>query len=206
MAFRDESGPKGFDVDLVELIAEALGVRAEIVDTPVAAMRGGFPADADLAAGALTAGMAPGLASSAYGETSPVIVWGPSTRGTDLRALRGRRVAAALGSPGERLARQAGAALVGTYLPEQSLTAVAQGRADAAIVEAPEALDFAAGDPASGAASGARLRTTPAGGPAVPLVLVVRPGADDLAAYVSAVIQDLRAQGGLDQLRRRWHL
>jgi polar amino acid transport system substrate-binding protein len=201
MAFRDDAGPRGFDVDLVGLIAQALGVRLAVTDTPLAVMHATFPAGADLAAGALSAGMVPGLATESYGETSPVIVWGPKTAGADLRALRGKRVAAALGSPGERLAREAGATLVGTYLPQQSLTAVAQGRVDAAIAEGPEALDFV-----GGAGSGAHLRTTPAGGPAVPLVLVARPGAGDLAAYATAVIRELRAQGGLDQLRRRWHL
>ncbi|HET7265427.1 MAG TPA: transporter substrate-binding domain-containing protein [bacterium] len=198
MAFRDASGPRGFDVDVVTLIAQALGVRADIVDTPLAAMREGLPPGADLAAGALSAGLVPGLATEPYGDAAPVIVWGAKTSGGTSAELRGRRVAAAAGSPGERLARDAGAFVVTTYLPEQSLAMVAEGRVDAAVAGGPEALGFVSG--------GTGLRASAAGGPSVPLALIVRPGADDLAAYVSGAVRELRGNGGLDRLRRRWRL
>lgn len=198
LAFRDASGPRGFDVDLVGLVARALGVRVEITDTPAAAMREAFPPNADLAAGALFQGMAPGVATDPYGDASPAIVWGGKTPGSGLSALRGKRVATALGGPGERLARDAGATLVTTYLTEQSLALVADGRVDAAIADGPQALGFVSGK--------AGLRTSAAGGPAVPLVLIARPDAADLAAYASAAIRELRSGGGLQQLRLRWHL
>lgn len=198
MAFRDASGPRGFDVDVVTLVAQALGVHADVADMPVAAMREEFPRGADLAAGALSAGTVPGIATEPYADAAPVIVWGAKTSGGAPAELRGRRVAAAAGSPGERLAREAGAAVVTTYLPEQSLAMVADGRVEAAVAGGPEAMGFAWGRTG--------LRTSAAGGPAVPLVLIVRPGADDLAAYVSDIVRGLRANGGLDQLRRRWHL
>jgi len=198
MAFRDASGPRGFDVDLIGLVAQALGVRAEIVDTPMAAMREGFPTGADLAAGALSAGLVPGLATDPYADASPAIVWSRKTSGSTLPALRGKRVAAPIGSPGERLARDAGATLVVTYLPEESLALVADGRADAAIADGPAASDFVSGRTG--------LRTSAAGGPAVPLVFMARPDASDLAGYVSVVIRELASHGGLKQLRQRWHL
>lgn len=198
LAFHDPSGPRGFDVDLVGLVAQALGVRAEIVDIPITAMREAFPASADLAAGALSAGVVPGLATDPYGEASPAVVWGGKTSGNTLPALHGKRVAASIGSPGERLAREAGATLILTYLPEQSLALVADGRVDAAIADGPEAFGFVS--------SRAGLRTSAAGGPAVPLVFITRPDASDLAGYVSAVIRELRSDGGLQQLRQRWHL
>jgi polar amino acid transport system substrate-binding protein len=198
VAFRDASGPRGFDVDLVGLVAQALGVRVEITDTPAAAMREAFPPNADLAAGALSQGMVPGVATDAYGDAAPTIVWSGKTSGSGIAALRGRRVAAALGSAGERLARDAGATLVTTYLQEQSLVLVADGRVDAAITDGPEALGFVSGK--------AGLRTSAAGGPAVPLVLIARQDAADLAAYASAVIRELRSGDGLRQLRLRWHL
>lgn len=198
MAFRDSSGPRGFDVDLIGLVAQALGVRAEIVDLPIAAMREAFPAGADLAAGALSAGIVPGLATDPYADASPVIVWGGKTSGSTLPALRGKRIAAPIGSPGERLARETGATLVVTYLPEQSLALVADGRADAAIADGPEAFGFVSGR--------AGLRTSTVEGPAVSLVLMTRPDAADLATYVSAVIRELASHGGLQLLRQRWHL
>lgn len=198
MAFRDPSGPRGFDVDLIDLVAGSLGVRAEIIDTPIAAMREGVPPNADLAAGALSAGMVPGVATAAYGDASPTIVWAAKTAGSAVGALRGRRVAVSVGSAGERLARDAGATLVATYLPEESLALVADGRVDAAIADGPQALGFVA--------DRTGLRASAAGGPAVSFVLIARPDAADLAAYVSAVIRELDSSGGLAQLRRRWHL
>ncbi|HKX16528.1 MAG TPA: transporter substrate-binding domain-containing protein, partial [bacterium] len=198
MAFRDASGPRGFDIDLVTMVAQGLDVRADITDMPVAAMHEAFPRRADLAAGALSGGIVPGIATEPYTDVAPVIVWGAKTPGSAAADLRGKRVVAAAGSPGEQLARGAGAVVVTTYLPEQSLAMVAEGRVQAAVAGGPEAMGFVWGRTG--------LRTSVASGPDVPLVLVVRPGADDLAVYVSDVVRELRANGGLDQLRRRWHL
>jgi ABC-type amino acid transport substrate-binding protein len=198
MAFRDASGPAGLDIDLIGLVAQSLGVPAEITDLPIAAMADVFPRNEDLAAGALRAGMVPGAPTQAYERASPAVVWGARTAGTAPGALRGKRVAAALGGSGERLAENAGAVVVSTYLPEEALAMAGNGRVDAAIAGGPEALGFVSGR--------ARLRTTQAGGPTTSFVFVARPGAADLAGYVSAVIAELRSNGGLDRLRRRWHL
>ena len=198
MAFRDPSGPRGFDVDLIGLVAQALGVRAEITDTPLAAMRDSFPRNADVAIGALSEGTMPGLATESYADTSQAIVWGGKTSGATPAALRGKRVAAALGGAGELLARGAGAAVTTTYLPEQSLALVAEGRVDAAVADGPEALGFASGRTG--------LRTTDAAAPSVSLVLIARPDAADLAAYATAVIRELRSHDGLKRLQQRWHL
>jgi ABC-type amino acid transport substrate-binding protein len=198
MAFHDTSGVAGFDVDLIGLVAQSLGVRAQITDTAIAAAPDGFPRDEDLAAGALSAGMVPGEATQAYETASLSIVWGTRTSGTALEALRGKRVAVPLGGPGERLARDVGAVVVATYLPQESLAMVGDGRVDAAIADGPEALDFVSGRTG--------LRTSEAGGPVSSFVIIARPGAADLAAYVSAVIEALRSSGGLGQLRRRWNL
>jgi ABC-type amino acid transport substrate-binding protein len=198
MAFRGASGPEGFDVDLAALIARSLGARAVITDTPVGAMRNAFPVNEDLVAGALPAGAVPGTASEVYEDASPAIVWGARTSGTTLQALRGKRVAVSVGRSGERLARDAGATSVLTYLPEESFAMVGDGRVDAAIADGPEALGFVSGRHG--------LRTSALSGSAVSFVVIAGPGAEDLAAYASAVIRELRSSGGLDQLRRRWHL
>lgn len=198
MAFRDPSGPRGFDVDLIGLVAQALGVRVEITDTPLAAMRDSFPPNADVAIGALSEGTVPGVATDPYSDVTPAIVWGSKTSGATLAALRGKRVAAALGKPGERLAREGGASVVVTYLAEHSLALVADGHVDAAIADGPEALSFVSGRTG--------LRTSGTGAPSVSLVFITRPDAADLAAYASAVIRELRSHDGLKQLQQRWHL
>src|SRR5215469_915293 len=184
MAFRDPSGPRGFDVDLIGLVAQALGVRVEIVDTPLAAMRDSFPPNADIAIGAFSQGAVPGVATDSYADASSAIVWGSKTSGSTTAALLGKRVAAALGGSGERVAREAGAVVVTTYLPEQTLALVAEGRVDAAVVDGPEALGFVSGR--------AGLRASDAAASSAPLVFITRPDAADLAAYASAVIRDLR--------------
>jgi ABC-type amino acid transport substrate-binding protein len=198
MAFRDVSGAAGLDVDLVGIVARSLGVRIDITDTPIAVLRNAIPSNEDLAVGALTPGTVPGAETEPYATAFPTIVWGTRTVGTTLGALRGKRVAAAIGRTGERLARDAGATLVLTYLPEESLAMVGDGRADAAIADGPEALAFAAGRRG--------LHTSSAEGVAASFVVVVRPAIPDLAAYVSDVIKALRSSGGLEQLQRRWHL
>ncbi|HYM68752.1 MAG TPA: transporter substrate-binding domain-containing protein, partial [bacterium] len=80
----------------------------------------------------------------------------------------------------------------------QALTAVALGRARAAVADAPLVLDYAAGH--------AGLRVAGGVGAAVPRVVVVSKDAPDLASFVSAALHELDRDGGLARLRERWHL
>jgi len=197
MAYAEAGAPRGFEIDLAGLLAGALGVRLEVVDTPVTTMRTAFPDGVDLLLSALPAGRAPGIPSTPYFVSREAILWrdGAAVRSTD--ALRGLRVAVAAGMSGETLVADAGA-LVVRYLPVDALSAVADGRAQAAVGDGPLLLDFAQTHPHLGVTAGPWRET--------PFVAVARPGAPDLAAFVSASIRDLRRSGGLDQLLRRWHL
>ncbi len=197
MESRDGGVARGFEIDLAVLIADALGVRLDVTDTPVAAMTSAFPQGIDLLLSALPAGRTPGVPSDPYYVSGQALLWreGAPVRTPD--ALRGLRVAVTAGSPGESLARGAGTRIV-TYMPEQALAAIPDGRAQAAVGDLPVVLAFAQAHPHVGATSGPWAT--------VPLVAMARPDAPDLAAFVSAAIQTLRRDGGLEQLRQRWHL
>jgi ABC-type amino acid transport substrate-binding protein len=196
MAFRAGQTPQGFEIDLGTLLARALGVRLEVTDTPLAAMRAGVPRGADVVLSAVRAGQIPGISSTPYYVSGQAILWRDRSPVRSLDALRGRHVAVAAGTPTPADLR--GAVLSVSYLPEQALAAVADGRVEAALGDRPLLLWYAHVHPGLG--------VTPEPGQDVPLVAVVRPDAPDLAAFVSAVIRELRQDGGLVQLRRRWHL
>ncbi len=196
MAYRD-GAPQGFEIDLAGLLAGALGVRLEVVDTPLAAMRTRFPRSVDLLLSALPADGAPGIASIPYYVSGQAILSRDGAAVRTPEALRGLRVAVAPGTPGEALAEGAGA-LVVRYLPVDALSAVADGRAQAAVGDRPLLLGFAQAHPHLGVTAGSWQE--------VPLAAAVRPDAPDLAAFVSAALRELLQDGGLDQLRRRWHL
>jgi ABC-type amino acid transport substrate-binding protein len=196
MEFRDGGTPQGFEIDLAALLARALGVRLEVADVPLAALRSGVPRGTDLILSALPASRAPGLPSVPYYVSGQAILWREGAPVRTPADLRGRRVAAAAGSPAEALARQG--ALVAFDLPAQALAAVADGRAQAAVGDRPLLLWYAQTHPHLGVTTGAWQE--------VPLAAAVRPDAPDLAAFVSAAIRELERNGGLAQLRRRWHL
>lgn len=186
-------------MDLASLLAAALGVRLEVIDTPLAVMRAGFPRGADLLLSALTREYPSGLHSDPYYVTSQAILSPGSAPVRTLEMLRGLRVAVQAGSPGAAIARQAGAGAVLTaYLPGEALSAVPAGRAQAAVGDRPLVARYAQDHPGLHVATGPWAEA--------PLVVVVRQDAPELAAFVSAALHELTRNGGLDQLRRRWNL
>lgn len=197
MEFRENGVPRGLEIDLAALLAGALGVRLDVVDTPLALMRAGFPAGADVLLSAIPAEGAPGLPSEPYYVSSQAILWWDRSPVRTPEDLRGLRVAVAAGSPGEGLAEEAGALSI-TYLPEQAMEAAASGRAQAAVGDRSLVVWYAQTHPRLHVAAGAWRE--------VPLVVVMRPDAPDLAAFITAALRELGTNGGLAQVRRRWHL
>ncbi len=198
LAFREGGGPGGFEIDLAGLLAAALGVRLEVIDTPRAVMRPGF-ADADLLISEWTAEGAPGPVSTPYYIMRQAILW---REGQGLAAdgsLRNVRVAVQARSRGQAVAEQMGAspAMV-AYQPAEAMGAVSRGDAQAAVADLPLATEYAR--------THRRLRVSTGPWAGVPLVVVVRADAPDLLAFTSAAIQELEQRGGLAQLRQRWHL
>ena len=199
MEFREEGAPRGFEIDLAALLADALGVRLEIVDTPLTQMRVEFPAGVDLLLSGISLNSAPamGLSSVPYYVSSQAILWRDGSPVRTPRDLRGLRVAVASGSPGEVLAAGAGTLSL-TYLPEQAMEAVTTGGAQAAVGDRLVLIWYAR--------SHAHLHVSVGAWQEAPLVAVTRWDASDLADFVTAALRELRANGGLDQLQRRWNL
>ncbi len=198
LAFLDRGAAQGFEIDLASLLAAALGVRLEVIDTPRAAARVSF-ADADLLISEWDAEGAPGPASTPYYIMRQAILWREKETPTSDGSLRNARVAVQARSRGQAVAERLGATpAVVEYLPLEALGAVARGTVQAAVVDLPLVAEYARTHP--------RLRMSTGSWGDVPLVVVVRPNAADLLAFTSAVIQELDRRGGLAQLRRRWQL
>ncbi len=198
LSFRERGVPAGFEIELGGLLAAALGVRLDVIDSPRAVMRPGFR-DTDLLISGWTAEGAPGLASAPYYTMRQGMLWregqGPAPDGS----LRGVRVAVQARSPGQAAAEQSGAipAFV-AYATADVLAAVTRGAAQAAVGDLPVVAEYARTHP--------HLRVSTPSWPGSPLVVVVRADAPDLLTFTSAAIHELERQHGLDQLRQRWRL
>lgn len=198
LAFRDGEVPRGYEIDLADLLAAALGVRLDVIDTPRAAMRSGF-ADADLLIGGWMADGAPGLASAPYYVMHQAVLWREGQKPAADGSLRNIRTAVQARSPGQAVAEHLGAtAAVVAYEPFEAMGAVLRGDVQAAVADLPLVAEYARAH--------RHLRVSTGPWPEVPLVVVVRAGAPDLLAFTSSAIQELEQRGGLAQLRQRWHL
>jgi len=198
LAFRERGAPAGFEIELAGLLAAAMGVRLDVIDTPRAAMRPGFR-DVDLLIAGWTAEGAPGLASAPYYVMRQGMLWREGHGLASDGSLRGVRVAVQARSPGQTAAEQSGAIPVFVaYATADVLGAVTSGAAQVAVADLPMVAEYARTHP--------RLRVSEVAWPASPLVVVVRADAPDLLTFISAAIHELERQHGLDQLRRRWRL
>lgn len=199
MEFRENGAARGFEMDLAALVADALGVRLEIVDIPFAVMRAEFPSGADMLLSGIPAERAAaiGRASEPYYVSSLAILWPDGAPVRTPQDLRGLRVAVVAGSSGAAFAARAGA-LTATYLPEQAAGEVSAGRAQAAVGDRSVLLWYAQTHPHLHVSEGAWEET--------PFVAVMQWDAFDLVAFFTVALRELRTNGGLDQLRRRWRL
>ena len=200
LAFRDAASlgaPAGFEVDLAGLLAAALGVRLQVIDTPRSAMSPGF--DADLLLSQWTAETAPGLASTPYYAMRQAILWREGQDRISSGSLRSVRVAVQARSRSQATVEHLGVApAVIAYQPIEALAAVSRGDAQAAVADLPLVAEYVR--------THRHVTMAPGPGSEVPLVVVVPSNARDLLAFASAAIQELERRGGLAQLRQRWRL
>jgi len=198
LAFRAGTSPGGFEIDLAGLLAAALGVRLDVVDTPRAVMRPGF-ADADLLISQFTDAEAPGLPSPPYYVMRQAILWREGEKPVPDGSLPSVRLAVQARSRGQVVAEQLGVApAVVAYQPIEALRAVSRGQAQAAVADLPLVVEYARTHRGLSVSTGRWAES--------PLVVVVRADAPDLLAFTSAAIRELEQTGGLTRLRQRWHL
>lgn len=196
----------GFDVDLAQAIAARWGVQAEIVsvgfDSLVDAVWTG-KLDSAISALPYQPHLTQDVAfSSPYFEAGLVLV--TSSAHPDIQSvddLAGRRLAVEWGSEGDVQARALrrrfpDLEITPLDLPQAALQAVAEGRADAAMVDHISALQYIAGDP--------RLHIIPPALVSDAYVIVMPLKAPILRAEVDKALAALKADGTLDALTEKW--
>ena len=196
----------GFDVDLAQAIAARWGVQVELVsvgfDSLVDAVWSG-KLDSALSVLPYQPHLTQDVAfSSPYFEAGLVLVTSPARPdigGVD--DLAGRRLAVEWGSEGDVQARTLrrrfpDLEIMSLDLPQAALQAVAEGRADAALVDNISALQYIAGDP--------RLHIVPPALVSDAYVIVMPLKAPILRAEVDKALAALKADGTLDALAEKW--
>jgi polar amino acid transport system substrate-binding protein len=202
----DEAGrPVGFDVDLTRAIAAYWGVEAQIeglgFDGLVDAVHAGR-LDSAISALPYQPERTQDVAfSDAYFEAGLVLVTPTGSAIVSTDDLAGRRLAVEWGSEGDVQARRLRGrfpdlVLLPNDTPQAALLAVAEGQADAALVDHISALQAMAGD--------ARLTISPQVVVSDPYVIVLPRRAPVLQQQAGEALRALQADGTLDALVIRW--
>lgn len=197
--------PVGLDVDLAEAIAAVWGVRVEIVGVGFDELMDAVHAhriDSALSALPVVPHRTRDVSfSDPYIEAGLMLVLPVGSDLQGLEDLRGRRLAVEWGSNGDAEARALSRrwdgelALVLRDSTSAALDALLAGEADAALVDAISLALYGRRD---------QLRTV---GPAVvsdPYVVVVPADAPQLLQAVNRALEQLRANGTLAEIERRW--
>jgi ABC-type amino acid transport substrate-binding protein len=198
--------PAGFDVDLARAIAARWGVEVQFegigFDGLVDAVQAGR-IDSAISALPFQPERTQDVAFSApYFEAGLVLVTpSGSAAVASVDDLAGRRLAVEWGSEGDvqaRLLRRRfhDLVLLPGDTPQVALLAVAEGQADAALVDHISALQFMAADPRVAIAQDAVVSD--------PYVIVLPRKAPVLQEQVAEALQALRADGTLEALIARW--
>lgn len=199
----------GYDVDLAEAVARALGVRAEFVNISFDSL---YDALASRKIDVIVSGLlyAPEMTrdvlySASYLNVGPVLVVRQDGNIAKTADLTGKAVAVELGSEGQvvaqRLAEKEVAGLVGQTYPtvQEALAALRRGEVEAVIADPIAVSEFIQGEAAE-----KDLRVV--GGPLSDESYVIAAHRYDrtLLKAIDQVLRELRAQGFLDQLADHW--
>jgi ABC-type amino acid transport substrate-binding protein len=198
--------PVGFDVDLTRAIAAIWGVEVQVeaigFDGLVDAVQAGRLHSAISALPYQPERTQDVAFSEPYFEAGLALATPASGAAVaTLDDLAGRRLAVEWGSEGDvqaRLLRRRfpDLVLLPQETPQAALLAVAEGQADAALVDRVSALQFMAGDPRIALSSQVVVSD--------PYVVVLPRRAPELQRRVADALATLRADGTLDMLTARW--
>jgi polar amino acid transport system substrate-binding protein len=202
--FRQGDRIVGFDVDMVDLVAQRLGVTQQIVETPFDNIQSGVALDTglcDIGAAAMTITDARKQNldfSDPYFDATQALLVPPNSPITGAEQLTGRRLGVQNGTTGQEYAQAnlAGAELVVFDDIGLQLTAVQTGEIDAAINDNAPLLDFAGKN--AGFTVTAQFDTGEQYGYAV------KKGNTALTEAVNAAIAEARASGKYRELFTKW--
>jgi polar amino acid transport system substrate-binding protein len=196
--------PAGYDVDLVQAVAAKLGLSVEFVPTGFDALYDTLVTGrADIIASALPYAPEQGFRarfSQIYFDAGQVLVAPRAAPIKSIDDLATRRVAVALGSDADALARRIGGAIAmqldSSYDDaETAIAALERGDAEAAIVDNVSALIALATRP--------ELQIVMALS-SEPYVLAMPRDAFQLQAEINGALDELRAEGFLTELNEKW--
>lgn len=202
--FQEGAEIVGFDVDLIDLVAERLGVTQEIVDTPFEGIQSGIAMDSgtcDVAAAAMTINDVREENfdfSDPYFDATQALLVPEGSDITGAAQLAGRRLGVQNATTGAEYAAAnlASAELVTFDDLGLLLTAVQTGEVDAAINDNAPLLDFADKNP--GFVVTVEFDTGEQYG------FGVRTGNTALLDVINSVLADANADGTYDELYAMW--
>ncbi len=202
--FRQGDRIVGFDVDMVDLVAQRLGVPQQIVETPFDNIQSGVALDTGLcdvgaAAMTITDARKQNLDfSDPYFDATQALLVPPNSPVTGADQLAGKRLGVQNGTTGQEYAQAnlSGAELVVFDDIGLQLTAVQTGEIDAAINDNAPLLDFAGKN--AGFAVTAQFDTGEQYGYAV------KKGNTALVQEINAAIADARSSGKYRELFTKW--
>jgi polar amino acid transport system substrate-binding protein len=202
--FQEGAEIVGFDVDMVDLVAERLGVEQQIVDTPFDNIQSGAVFDTgqcDIGAAAMTITEERRQNidfSDPYFEAAQALLVQEATGITGPEQLAGKRVGVQNSTTGQEYAQQniTGAEIVVFEDLGLLLTAVQTGDVDAGIADNGPLLDFAKKNPG--------LRVTTEFDTDEQYGFGVRKGNTALIEVIDQTIADAKADGTYDRIYEKW--
>ena len=202
--FRQGDKIVGFDVDMVDLVAQRLGVTQQIVETPFDNIQSGVALDTGLcdigaAAMTITDTRKQNLDfSDPYFDATQALLVPPNSTITGPEQLTGKRLGVQNGTTGQQYAQEnlQGAELVVFDDIGLELTAVQTGEVDAAINDNAPLLDFAGKN--AGFTVTAQFDTGEQYGYAV------KKGNTALLEAANAAIAEARSGGKYQELFKKW--
>jgi polar amino acid transport system substrate-binding protein len=202
--FRQGDKIVGFDVDMVDLVAQRLGVPQQIVETPFDNIQSGVALDTGLcdigaAAMTITDTRKQNLDfSEPYFDATQALLVPPNSPIKGPEQLQGKRLGVQNGTTGQQYAQEnlSGAQIVVFDDIGLELTAVQTGEIDAAINDNAPLLDFAGKN--AGFAVTAQFNTGEQYGYAM------KKGNTALKQAVDATITEAKANGKYNELFKKW--
>lgn len=195
----------GFDVDLVNLVAQRLGVRQEIVDTPFETIKTGADLNAgkcDIAATGLTITEERKKNldfSVGYFDATQAVLARKGSAIRSLDDLKGKRLGAQASTTGEDYVKGKGIDPVSYESADAELNGLRSGQVDAIVQDLPVVTEWLKDRANAGFEIKANLRTGEQYGYAVK-----KGGNAELLGVVNQVIEQAKRDGRYDALYKKW--
>lgn len=194
----------GFDVDIVDLVAEELKVKQEIVDTPFEGIQTGEDLNArtcDLAAAGMT--ITPVREknldfSAAYFDATQALVTKKGSSFTSMESLKGKKLGVQQGTTGETYAKKEAKGVTTVQFEDVALllTAVKTGQVDAAVNDNGVLFEYVRKNPDTEVT--AEFETGEQYG------IGVRTGNDALRKEIDKVLKKAKDDGRYDRIYKKW--